>query len=255
MTRSLLLPASALALAAAWARERAARRDAERFGAALFESLLNAIDANDVDTGRHVRRVAAIALALARDAGLDATEQRNIERVALFHDIGKISAALFDIVHDDHQLSPADRAAIVTHPRRGADVLAPLAPFYPGLPEGVLSHHERWDGSGYPHGLARTAIPLSARVVAIADSFDAITNARRYSPGRSTSTALDAIRHGRGTQFDPALVDRFVQPELQYRIHRTVRQLGRGRRPERRHALAGRSAPDLTFRWREEPEA
>ena len=134
-------PILALAATALWVRERRVRRTAERFGAALLESLLNAIDANDEDTGCHVRRVAAYALAIAHRRGLDNAACREVEHVALFHDIGKIHAALFDIVHDEHRLTERDRAEIATHPARGAEVLAPLEPFYPYLAEGVLSHH------------------------------------------------------------------------------------------------------------------
>ena len=127
-------------------QERRARIHAERLGAATLETLLNAIDANDATTGAHVRRVANYSLILAEAADLNESTRRSIERVALFHDIGKIDEAVSDIFHDDTGLTPAERRAVRTHPRRGADVLAPLSHFYPDLPEGVLSHHERWDG-------------------------------------------------------------------------------------------------------------
>lgn len=257
-----ILPILAIAAAIAWARERQSRQAAERFGAALFESLLNAIDANDEMTGDHVRRVAAISLELARAAGCDVGTQREVEHVALFHDVGKIHAALFDVVHESHELSAHDRAAIATHPARGAEVLAPLEPFYPYLAEGVLSHHERWDGTGYPRGLAGEAIPLPARIVAIADSFDAITHARRYQAGRSTEAGLAAIRTGSGSQFDPALADLFVTAAVQRRIRDCTRELTKPAHHERRHRARHEPfAPDVTFRWRErrsagyEPEA
>ena len=244
-------PLLALGLGALWLRERAARRAAERLGAGLFEALLNAIDANDDDTGRHVRRVAASAIALADAAGLDDAMQREVEHVALFHDIGKIHSALFDIVHDGHQLTDADRRAIATHPERGADVLAPLTPFYPYLAEGVVSHHERWDGSGYPHGLRGEDIPLTARIVAISDSFDAIVHARRYSAGQSVDAALEAIRRGRGTQFDPALVDLFLSPAVQRCVAAENARLGTARRPkDRRQDRHEPLTPDVAFRWR-----
>jgi putative two-component system response regulator len=245
-------PILALAFGALWLRERAARRAAERLGAGLFESLLNAIDANDDDTGRHVRRVAASAIALADAAGLDDAAQREVEHVALFHDIGKIHAALFDIVHEGHRLTDADRRAIATHPERGADVLAPLEPFYPYLAEGVVSHHERWDGTGYPRGLRGAEIPLAARIVAISDSFDAIVHARRYSPGKSVDAALEAIRRGRGTQFDPDLVDLFLSPAVQRCVAAENARLGGRRRPDdRRRARQEPRTPDVAFRWRQ----
>src|SRR5215216_1728341 len=161
-------------------RERQRRLAAERLAAAVLETLLRAIDANDGETGGHVRRVARYALILAEAADLDANEQYDVERIALFHDVGKIDEALFDIIHDDAELTAEEREAVRTHPARGANVLAPLSAFYPKLPEGVLSHHERWDGDGYPQKLQGDEIPLAARIVSIADAFDAITFSRRY---------------------------------------------------------------------------
>src|SRR5947209_5827120 len=107
--------ASVLAGTALVIRERRARRAVERFAAAGLETLLNAIEANDAQTGQHVRRVATYALIIADSAGLDERQCHAIERVALFHDIGKIHEALFDIVHDHTKLSADDRRAIDTH--------------------------------------------------------------------------------------------------------------------------------------------
>src|SRR5690349_14604484 len=120
--RSILATAAGILTGVLFIRERRRREAAERFAAASLESLLNAIDANEPDTGSHVRRVAAYALVLADAAQLDEHEQRVVERVALFHDIGKIDEALFDIIHEDTHLTPAERRAIATHPNRGAAV-------------------------------------------------------------------------------------------------------------------------------------
>src|SRR3954451_12076276 len=106
-------------------KARRERARVERLAAAALESLLNAIDANDPATGEHARRVAAVSLILAEAHGLDDHARSSVERVALFHDVGKIHEALFDITHDDHPLSTAERAQIATHPQRGADVVAP----------------------------------------------------------------------------------------------------------------------------------
>jgi HD-GYP domain-containing protein (c-di-GMP phosphodiesterase class II) len=232
-------------------REHAGRRSAERFTAAALETLLNAIDAHDHETGAHVRRVACYALSLAEVAELDERSRLTVEQVALFHDIGKIHEALFDIIHDRSTLSPAEWNAIATHPARGARVLEPLSAFYPDLAEGVLSHHERWDGSGYPRGLQGTEIPLAARIVAIADSFDAITHRRRYRDGRPGDEAAAMIAAGRGTQFDPELTDLFLFPPVFERIRADMRKSNkpRTRRGERRVGK-GLEAPDITFRWR-----
>ena len=233
------------------------RQAAERIAAASLESLLKAIDANDPDTGAHVRRVAAYALVLADAAALADHQKRTVERVALFHDIGKIHEALFDIIHDARALTPAERRAIATHPQRGAEVLAPLTGFYPDLPEGVLSHHERWDGTGYPRQLKGARIPLAARVVSIADTFDAITHSRRYRDGRSATVAADMILEGRGTQFDPSLVDLFVFPPVFARVLATSREVSHWREPihTRRTGHDEEQVPDITFRWRPERTA
>lgn len=246
---TLIVTAIALLLVS---RRRRERRLTERVAAAALETLLNAIDANDHDTGAHVRRVAAYALVLARAAGLSPRECHGIERVALFHDIGKIHAALFDIVHEDVHVSAHERALIASHPQRGADVLHPLATFYPDLEDGVLSHHERWDGSGYPRGLRSEEIPLAARIVSIADTFDAVTHGRRYQRERSFDTARHTILEGRGTQFDPALVDLFLAPETFERIEREHRLAHAPRRRRVRPPLPARDVPDITFRWRSE---
>jgi HD-GYP domain-containing protein (c-di-GMP phosphodiesterase class II) len=233
-------------------RERRERLALERLGAATLESLLDAIDANNAETGAHARRVADYALTLAVAADADEKLQRSIERVALFHDIGKIDGAISDIVGESTKLTADERISVMHHPRRGAEVLGPLAAFYPDLPEGVLAHHERWDGTGYPRSLRGEAIPIEARIVAIADTFDAITQSRSYSHGRSLKEALTIIASGRGNQFDPDLVDLFLSPPVLEHIERSMR---RANSPRRAHAKRRRSSqqqgvPDITFRWR-----
>ncbi len=233
------------------ARERRARRSAERLAAATLETLLKAIDANDPETGMHVRRVANYALILADELGLGDADRRSIERAALFHDIGKIHEALFDIIHEPTRLTPAERRAIATHPRRGADVLAPLGAFFPELPEAVLSHHERWDGRGYPRRLRGAQIPLAARVVTLADTFDAVAHTRRYRKGAGVVAAEEVIARGRGTQFDPELVDLMLFPGVRERLqaaHLAARTPTK--QSERRDARGSAPTPDVSFRWR-----
>jgi putative nucleotidyltransferase with HDIG domain len=254
-----IVPTVAVAAAAAiWRFASERQQSAERLAAATLESLLNAIDANDHETGAHVRRVADYALLLADAAGLDAAERRAVERVALFHDVGKIHEALFDIVHDDDALSPEERDAIATHPARGAEVLAPLCAFYPELPDGVIAHHERWDGNGYPQGLSGERIPLAARIVAIADTFDAVTHSRRYRAGADVDRGARVIAEGRGQQFDPELADLFLSPEVFARVRRSMdegaRQVPtpatRSSGSERRSRQREWAVPNVSFRWR-----
>jgi HD-GYP domain-containing protein (c-di-GMP phosphodiesterase class II) len=252
-------PLAILAAGAAGAafalREHRERQRAERLSAATLETLLNAIDANDPVTGAHVRRVATYSLNLAEAADVDEAERRSIERVALFHDIGKLDEAITDIFHDASALTAPERRAVETHPRLGAEVLEPLATFYPDLPEGVLSHHERWDGRGYPRRLKGTAIPLSARVVSIADTFDAITHARRYTQARSFEVAVAAIREGSGAQFDPQLVELFMAPAVLSCVEREMRAAhAPERRGRRRRQPTISQARDIKFRWRTESD-
>jgi HD-GYP domain-containing protein (c-di-GMP phosphodiesterase class II) len=248
MNRRLPLALTVVAGGALLARSRAKKARVVRFAAAALESLLNAIEANDPETGMHLRRTAARALVIADAAGLSESQQRAVERVALFHDIGKIHHALFDIVHERSRLTAAERAEIVTHPARGANVLAPLAAFYPELPAGVLAHHEWWDGTGYPRCLAGRRIPIEARITAIADTYDAVDCSRRYRRGAGPGAALDVIVAGRGTQFDPDLVDLVMLPPVTHRLA-TVhlsRQMLHGRRRHHEHE----SVPEISFRWR-----
>lgn len=241
-----------VALGALIVRERQARQRAERFAAAGLESLLRAIDANDPQTGAHVRRVATYSLILADALGLDGADRRIVELTALFHDVGKIHEALFDLVHEPRTLTPAERRAIATHPARGADVLAPIAEFHPYLAHSVLGHHERWDGTGYPRQRAGRRIPLASRIVAIADTFDVVTHGRRYRDGRPAEAAANILLEGRGTQFDPELVDLFVLPPVFAQIVRALEKSGRlgGRIPTRSARPHTENAPKIRFRWR-----
>ena len=233
-------------------KARRERARVERLAAAALESLLNAIDANDPATGAHVRRVAAVSLIIADACGLSEHARSSVERVALFHDVGKVHEALFDITHDDRALSAEERQQIATHPQLGADVVAPLSLFYPDLGAGVLAHHERWDGTGYPRGLRGAAIPLAARIVAVADTFDAITHHRRYDLARSTPDAVDVIAAERGRQFDPEITDAFLSPAVQLRVHAAMQPMPL---PDaivickRKEAPVYTEVPDVAFRW------
>jgi putative nucleotidyltransferase with HDIG domain len=193
---------------AAWAIDAARRRRAmHRLHRRTVELLLNALTADDPVTARHSRRVADLSYALAEAAGLRGPELRTLRVAALLHDMGKIDDRFFHIVHSRRPLSREERAEIRRHPHESAHILAPLDGEHPGLSAIVCSHHERWDGTGYPRGLEAEEIPLGGRIIAVADAFDAMTQPRKYRPAMEMEDALEELRGGAGKQFDPRLVE------------------------------------------------
>jgi putative two-component system response regulator len=230
-----------------------------RLAAAALESLLHAIDANDPETGAHVRRVAVTSVVLARAADCNEVRQHRVERVALFHDVGKINGALYDVLRGTTGLTGTERRLIATHADRGAEVVAPLASFYPELPEAVRAHHEWWNGKGYPRGLRGTAIPLEARIFSFADVFVAITGGCRYLAALPVRRADALIAAERGTHFDPDLTDLFLSPPVQEEIAEAqqaqeaqpgARPRGGARSDPRRQAGPRHDTPEVEFRWR-----
>lgn len=207
--------AGAGAVVAAWmwsARQRAARDTA--LHRVLVELLLNALSAGDASTERHSRRVADLADALYATYHPTPIAHATLRLGALLHDMGKIDDRFFAIVHGREKLTPEQRAEMTGHPAESAHILKPLEPFHPGLMDIVRSHHERWDGHGYPRGLAGTAIPLEARVITAADVFDALTQPRGYKAGRPVDQTLAELRRESGALFDPDVVARVQRPEV-----------------------------------------
>jgi len=148
----------------------------------------------------HASSVASLAGRVCRGLGLDDDETRVVERAALLHDIGKLAipAAILD---KPGALSDDEWTVVQRHPVFGEAVVAAVAPD-PEVQQLVRHHHERWDGRGYPDGLAGEEIPLGARVIAACDAFDAMTSTRVYRPACGTDAALAEIVEGAGTQFD-----------------------------------------------------
>ena len=194
------------AVAAAWALDAARRRRGlHRLHRRTVDLLLNALTAEDPVTARHSRRVADLSYALAEAAGMRGRDLRVLRVAALLHDMGKIDDRFFHIVHSRKPLSEEQRREIRSHPHQSAHILAPLEGEHPGLREIVSAHHECWDGSGYPRGLAGEAIPLASRVIALADAFDAMTQPRKYRPAKPVAEAIRELCEGAGAQFDPRL--------------------------------------------------
>jgi putative nucleotidyltransferase with HDIG domain len=181
-----------------------------------LETLARTIDAKSPWTAGHSTRVAEVAVAIARAMQLDAPALERIRRGALLHDIGKIgiSAAILD---SSAPLTDAEKAIVQEHPALGARILEPLPHCADILPM-VLQHHERFDGSGYPAGLAGTGIALDARVLAVADVYDAVTSDRPYRRGLPPRDAAVCISDAAGTQFDPDVVAAFTDAFRKRRI-------------------------------------
>mgnify|MGYP002780482724 CR=1 FL=1 len=207
----------------AWQSARRRARRAQQLHRALVDLLLNTLSAGDVATAEHSRRVAVLTDALAVAYRLDRRARARLRLAALLHDMGKIDDDFFDIVHSRQQLSPEQRQQIKHHPHKSAHILEPLEQVHPGIMAIVSSHHECWDGSGYPQGLRGEQIPLEARIIAAADVFDALTQRRSYREPLSIEQALDELRRGAGSRFDPELVARIQQPPVLDAWRETVR--------------------------------
>ena len=201
-----------------WSARRRAMRDTA-LHRVLVELLLNALSAGDASTERHSRRVAALADALHTTYEPTRAAHATLRLGALLHDMGKIDDRFFAIVHGRERLTEAQRSDMTAHPAESARILEPLEPFHPGIMTIVRSHHERWDGEGYPNGLAGADIPLAARVITAADVFDAITQPRGYKAGRPFEDGLEELRRGSGSLFDPDVVERVQRPEIVARWH------------------------------------
>lgn len=164
----------------------------------------------DDDTGTHVFRVGAMARLIAIRLGMSPNEARQIDFAARLHDLGKI-AIHADIMQKPSLLTQLERTEMQKHALIGADMLARIGhPTMRIAAEIAGGHHERWDGTGYPLGVTGDKIPYSARITAVADVFDALTHARCYKKAWSTPDAIAEISRGRGTVFDPLVVDAFM---------------------------------------------
>ncbi|WP_374261002.1 HD domain-containing phosphohydrolase [Zoogloea sp.] len=172
--------------------------------------LARAAEFRDPETGAHILRMAHYSRLIARRLGLDDELCERILTAAPMHDIGKVGTP-DHILLKPGRLTDEELVIMRQHPRIGHDILAgSSSPMVQLAAEIALSHHEKFDGTGYPDGLAGEAIPLVGRIVAVADVFDALTSPRPYKPAWALDTAFDFIREGRGSHFDPACVDAFL---------------------------------------------
>jgi len=177
-----------------------------------FETIMafsEALEARDQYTAGHSRRVMEYSKGIGQRIKLDKQDIEELKRSALLHDIGKIGIP-DTILKKQTKLTDEEYAVIKSHPETGAAILKYIKSFTHLVPA-VYHHHERFDGEGYPDGIKGTAIPLHARIIAIADTFDAMTSSRSYRKALSFRTALSELERNKGIQFDPEIADVFIE--------------------------------------------
>jgi putative nucleotidyltransferase with HDIG domain len=203
--------------------ERSRAQELRRSYIATVRALSNAVEARDAYTGKHAERVAAYGLEIARRFGSELKITPELEFGFLLHDVGKV-AVPDAILYKPSSLSDQERILMARHPVIGAEIVQGIEFLTRGA-EVVRSHHERWDGTGYPDGLAGEDIPLAARIFSVADVLDALTTDRPYRPACSLRYARAMITSESGTQFDPRVIDVFesIEDQVFERIAASIR--------------------------------
>jgi len=194
-------------LNATFQQERERSDELHRSYMLTVRALASAVEARDAYTGRHAERVAAYGLAIAEVYGMRLSDAPEIEFGFLLHDAGKV-AVPDAILFKPGPLTQAERLVMQQHPVTGSEIVREID-FLGAARDVIRSHHERWDGSGYPDGLAGEQIPLSARVFAVADTLDALTTRRPYREASSIAEARAVIDAGAGKHFDPDVIVAF----------------------------------------------
>lgn len=184
-------------------------RDLEQFVINMVRSLVNAIEAKDVYTRGHSERVSRYCALMADYLKLDQDQKDILHWAAILHDVGKIGITE-NILNKSAMLTDEEYETIKGHPSKGFTILQPLGPLVKSLP-GILHHHERYDGNGYPDRLKGKEIPLMARIIAVADTFDAISSSRAYRRAKSQLEAIKIVEKAAGSQLDPELIEVFKE--------------------------------------------
>jgi HD-GYP domain-containing protein (c-di-GMP phosphodiesterase class II) len=184
--------------------ERARAEELRASYVATVRALTNAVEARDAYTGKHAERVAAYGLELTRRIDRRLADEPQTEFGFLLHDVGKVAIS-DSVLHKTRDLTEAEQQLMRQHPVIGHEILAGIG-FLEEAAKTVRHHHERYDGGGYPDGLAGEEIPLAARIFSVVDALDAMTTDRPYRPGMTLAQAREEIQAGAGTQFDPAVV-------------------------------------------------
>jgi putative nucleotidyltransferase with HDIG domain len=193
------------------------QRARERSYVEAVGAVVTAADARDHETSGHSFRVALYAATLARAMGVRGEELKAIEWGALLHDVGKMVVP-DEILRKVGSLTEGEWQIMKQHPGWGYDMLAEVSFLQPAVLDIIYCHHERWDGGGYPRGMAGEAIPLAARIFAVVDAYDAITSDRPYRRARGYQTAVSELQRVAGQQLDPQVVEAFCEiPEVELR--------------------------------------
>ena len=219
-------------------RLRSTMQDLERSYDITLEAMGDALDLRDEETEGHSRRVTAYTIALAQAMGLESDDLRIIARGAFLHDVGKI-ATPDSILLKPARLSDEEMTIMKQHCERGYEMVRKI-PFLREAAEIVYAHQERFDGTGYPRGLRGEDIPLGARIFAIADALDAITSDRPYRKGTTFAAATEEIARCAGKQFDPWIVEVFL--EMPHQTWIDLRAETGGPSPSARQISLGRPA-------------
>lgn len=177
----------------------------------LLELMVKAIEARDPYTSGHSLRVSRIASQIARESGMGHKVVEQTTTAALLHDVGKIFEDFAPLLRKEAKLDPTEKALMQTHPTRSAELVATISAFRGPIEQAVRHHHENFDGSGYPLGLAGRAIPIGARIIMLADTMDAMTTDRPYRRALSYERVIAELQRFSGRQFDPELVDVLVR--------------------------------------------
>lgn len=186
------------------------RVELEQTNQELLELMVKSIEARDSYTSGHSRRVRDYALAIARATGLSEREVAKVGKAALLHDVGKIHEKYAPILAKPDRLTPDEWHLMKQHPIDGAELVGTMTRLRELIPA-VRHHHERWDGRGYPDAIAGEDIPLAARIIALADTIDAMTSERPYRPALTGADVRAELIRCRARQFDPGLVDRLLE--------------------------------------------
>lgn len=204
-------------------------RKLQSSGRELLDLMVKAIEARDPYTSGHSLRVATLAKAIAQEVKVGTEAVEEVYTAAILHDVGKIHEEFAPLLRKESKLTPEETALLQTHAAKSADLVGIISSFRGSIQNAVRSHHERWDGGGYPDGLSGEDIPLGARIIMISDTADAMMTDRPYRKRLPIEAVITELQKYRGTQFDPRLVDLVVNS---VGIRRVMAELQSGGNPQ-----------------------